>query len=174
MRLPSVHAAVRGDPDARRDLVHVHGPEVYRLCRRLSHDPDDAYQSVWEKVFAALPGFDPDGAAPFGRWLSVVTRRHLVDRFRRRTVRGHLQPVDELRSEGPGPEGLVEEAQRHERLARALAQLPDPLRDVVTAHHLNGEPLADIAHREGVALGTVKSRLHRGRARLADLLRSTP
>ena len=56
------------------------------------------------------------------------------------------------------------------RLEAALERLPYAHRRVVLLHHLNGVPLADIAAAEGVAVGTIKSRLHRGRARLAELL----
>ena len=174
MSSPLVRAAVRGDPDARQALVQAHGRSVYGLCRRLAVDPDDAYQSVWERVFRALPGFDPDGAAPFARWLSVVTRRHLVDRHRRLVVRGPPQPVDDLPQGGPSVDEQLDERLRRERLARAVAELPEAQRAVVVAHHLEGLALTDLAAREGVAVGTIKSRLHRGRAALAVALRRVP
>lgn len=167
-----VRRAVEGDTTAREALVAAHGARVLALCRRLALDPDDAYQSVWERVFRALPAFDPDGPAPFARWLSVITRRHLVDRHRRRTVRGLPEPVDRLPSTLPDAEAALAARLRQERLATAVAALPDAQRRVVVGHHLEGRSLEDLAEAEGVAIGTIKSRLHRGRARLAALLRS--
>src|SRR5690606_22014330 len=73
-------------PIDRADLVAAHGPAVYALCRRLTPDPDDCYQEIWEKVFRALPRFDPGGAASVRTWILTIAHRHLVDRHRRRLV----------------------------------------------------------------------------------------
>jgi len=136
----------------------------------MASDPDDAYQAVWEKVFVALGRFDPDGVASFATWLRTVTRRHLIDRHRRRTTRGEQVAIDGL-SSAHDPERDTLRAQERARLRGALDQLPTGHRDVVVGHHLEGRSLRELAAAEGVALGTIKSRLHRGRALLAQILR---
>jgi RNA polymerase sigma-70 factor, ECF subfamily len=156
------------DPAARAALVAQHGPLVWGLCRRLCAEPEDAYQEVWARVFAALPRFDADGTATLRTWVATITHRHLVDRHRRRTVRGEVVELGEL----PAPlEGdPVERRRDRDRLEAALQRLPEAHRRVVVLHHLHDLPLDRIATDEGVALGTVKSRLHRARARLLELL----
>jgi RNA polymerase sigma-70 factor (ECF subfamily) len=141
---------------------------VWSLCRRLGPDPEDAYQEVWEKVFAALVRFDPDGPATIRTWIATITHRHLVDRARRRRVRGQVVELGDLPA--PAEVDRVDEAQRLGRLESALERLPEGHRRVVVMHHLHDVPLETLARDEGIALGTVKSRLHRARARLLELL----
>jgi len=157
----------------RAALVREHGPGLYTLCRRLCADPEDAYQAVWAKVFAALPRFDPAGSAGVRTWIFTIAHRHLVDRHRRRSVR-RRHVVDEPNAEVAVPplaERAADLRQQRARLTAAIDGLPEPQRRVIVLHHLGGQSLDDIAATERVALGTVKSRLHRARARLAEVLR---
>ena len=170
----AIPLAVRGDPAARRALVERYGPLIYGLCRRLDPDPEDCYQEIWEKLLRALHRFDPDGPASFKTWAATVAHRHLVDRHRRRKVRGAALTLGGRRGEPasgqPGALEAVEVLERREALERALARLPEAQRRAVVLHHIGGLSLERIARQEGVPEGTVKSRLHRGRARLARYL----
>jgi RNA polymerase sigma-70 factor (ECF subfamily) len=167
---PGVERAAAGDLRARRALVEGYGPLVYSLCRRLDPSPDDAYQEIWEKAFRALGRFDPGGSARFSTWLTTLAHRHLIDRHRRRRTRGEVLSLEGLASEQPGAEAALSRRQREVQLERALQRLPIAQRRVVVLPHINGLSLETIASQEGVAVGTIKSRLHRGRARLAQLL----
>ena len=162
--------AVAGDDAAQQTLVSRHGPQVYALCRRLASDPEDCYQEIWEKVLSALPRFSPDGP-PIGAWIHTIARRHLTDRHRRLQTRGQIVSIEALPPIDPGIDEHIATRQRQVRLEAALLRLPLPLRCVVVLHHIHGRALVDIAQEEGVAVGTIKSRLHRGRARLAALMR---
>lgn len=166
------HASDRApDPAAQVDaLVDAHGPRVFAMCARLAPDPDDCYQEIWEKVIGALGRFDPSGPASIGTWIATVARRHLIDRHRRRVARGQVLPLTGLASPEPAADEAIARAQRHARVEAALARLPEPQRRVVVLHHIHGVPLEQLADEEGVAIGTLKSRLHRGRARLAELM----
>lgn len=139
------------------------GPLVWALCHRLDPQPEDAYQEVWEKVLRALPGFDPGGPAALSTWITRVTHHHLVDRHRARR----------RRPDGDDdPDGLPAAApHRYDDLEAAIATLPEAHRRVVVLHHLHEVPLEDLAAAEGVAIGTIKSRLHRARNRLSEILR---
>jgi RNA polymerase sigma-70 factor (ECF subfamily) len=161
--------AAAGDREARAVLVRTHGPSVWGLCRRLCPEPEDAYQEVWEKVLGALARFDPSGPATLRTWILAVTHRHLVDLHRRRRVRGDVVALPELAVVTDVDEP-IDRQRRVQRVETALSCLPEGHRRVILLHHLHGLPLDQIAEAEGVALGTVKSRLHRGRARLAELL----
>jgi RNA polymerase sigma factor (sigma-70 family) len=165
-----LQAAAGGDPAAWRLLLAAHGPAVYSLCRRLDLDPDDAYQEIWEKVLHGLPRFDPDGPAPLASWILRVAHRHLIDRHRRRRVRGELVALTEVPGASVRLDARLDRAAESRRLADALARLPMAQRRVVVMHHIQGCSLEEIAAAEEVAVGTVKSRLHRGRGRLALLM----
>lgn len=155
-------------------LVDEHGPRVFAMCARLAPDPEDCYQEIWEKVVGALARFDPSGAASIGTWIATIARRHLVDRHRRRLVRGEVVEIGALPAADPAPDEALARAQRRARVEAAVRQLPEAHRRVVVLHHVHGVPLETIAEEEGVPLGTVKSRLHRGRARLAELVGGDP
>ena len=170
-----LHRAQGGDPRARRLLVDRHGPRVWSLCARLAAgEAEDCYQLIWEKVLRALPSFDPDGAASLDTWIGTIARRTLIDRFRRRQVRGEVVDLEGLRCASAGPEGQMVQRQRTALLEAAIQRLPADQRRVVVLHHLEGVALAVLATEEGVALGTIKSRLHRGRGRLAAILGGSP
>ena len=101
-------------------------------------------------------------------WVRRVAWNLAVSRWRRaRTALNFVrrQRLDEPQLDGPNPERVA--------LIAALARLPAPQRRAVVLHYLADLPVAEIAHREGVAQGTVKSWLHRGRAALAELLKPT-
>ena len=167
MPFPSPRPAVDLGPTA---LVDEHGPRVYAMCSRLAPDPEDCYQEIWEKVLGAIARFDPAGAASVGTWIGTIARRHLVDRHRRRKVRGEVVSITALPSVDPGADEVLARRQREARVEAALQRLPEAHRSVVVLHHIHGVSLEQLAEDEGVPIGTVKSRLHRGRIRLADLL----
>lgn len=157
--------AIDGDPGARSSLIQQLAPVVWSMCRQLDPDPEDACQEIWEKVLRALPRFDTAGPASVKTWVARITHRHLIDRHRRRKVRGiNVDPEDEQLSTTVAPRPELG------RLEGALAQLPDVHRRVVILHHVHGVALEDIAEEEGVPVGTIKSRLHRARARLVEIL----
>jgi RNA polymerase sigma-70 factor, ECF subfamily len=170
----TIERAIAGDRDARADLVLRYGPLVYSICRRLAPDPDDCYQEIWEKVFGAIGRFDPGGPATLSTWIATIAQRHLIDRHRRKKVRGIVLPLHEITDETAGPYQLASESERRVRLEKALGKLTEEHRRVVILHHVHEVPLEDVATGEGVALGTIKSRLHRARAHLASFLAERP
>jgi RNA polymerase sigma-70 factor (ECF subfamily) len=162
---PPAHPTVRTE-----DLVDTHGPRIYAMCARLDPDPDEGYQEIWERVLGALARFDPSGPASIGAWIATIARHHLVDRHRRRGVRGEVVPIDRLPAIEPAADERIAVRQRNARVEAALKRLPEAHRRVLVLHHVHGVPLETLASEENVAVGTIKSRLHRGRTRLAELL----
>ena len=153
---------------SREAVLADHGPRVGSLCRRLSREPSDDYQAISERVFKALP--DVDHGRPLGPWIGTIARRHLIDRHRRHTARGEVLELADHATSDPVAPAAMDRKTRHAHLERALKRLPDAQRRVVVLHHIQGVDLETLARDEGVAVGTIKSRLHRGRARLAQLL----
>lgn len=150
-------------------VIAEHGGAVWGLCRRCCPEPDDAFQEIWARVLGALRGFDPSGPATLRGWILTIANRHLVDRHRRRVVRGDVVELGDVPWEDPRDE-TIDRDRAHRRLEAALAALPGDQRRVVTLHHVHGMDLETIAATEDVPVGTVKSRLFRGRARLAEIM----
>ncbi|HMV66939.1 MAG TPA: sigma-70 family RNA polymerase sigma factor [Myxococcota bacterium] len=159
-----------GDEVSLDAAVRAHGPAVWGVCRRLASSPEDAYQEIWLKVGRALPRFDPSGPASLRTWILRIADRHLIDLHRRERARGVSEPTDELVAADVAADVALDRDRRLASLEAALPLLPVDQRRVVLLHHLHGVSLEELAETEGVAVGTIKSRLHRGRARLRTLL----
>ncbi len=121
-------------------------------------------------MFRTLPRFRPGGPAAFSTWLHTVTHNHLIDRHRRGRARGAVIPLEDM-PVGAGLDAHLDRKRRAERLHQALARLPEAQRRAVVLHYLKGLTTRRIATEEGVPAGTIKSRLHHGRARLLDILK---
>lgn len=157
-------AAGRGSLCAFEALVRRYGPGIDALLARSlrdAHLAEDTAQEVWMKVHAALPRYEPRGS--FRSWLYSVTLNHVRDVARRRG-RGRLvlveSPPEAVAPRAPDP--LVQGEERA-RLERALDQLPEPFRTAVQLVDVLTLSTAEAAQAMGCALGTIKSRVHRGR-----------
>lgn len=171
---PALTAIRRGDARGWPALIAAHGPNLYGLCCKLDADPDDAYQEIWEKLCAKLDHFD-DQQGSFASWSRTVARRHLIDRHRRQRARGEVSArFDALVDDVPEVAQRLDAHRQHHRLTAAVARLPPGQRRAVVLHHIEGLPLETIAAHEDTAVGTIKSRLHRARARLALMLKGAP
>ncbi|HEX2294406.1 MAG TPA: sigma-70 family RNA polymerase sigma factor [Actinomycetota bacterium] len=161
--------AASGDQPAFSELVRRHEDRVFGIAVRITGDRADALdatQDTFVSVFRQAGTFRAEAA--FTTWLYRVTVNACRDVLRRR--RRLPEPVEEV-PERPRPGiGTEEVVGLRLDLARALAQLPDDYREAVVMHDLGALPYEEIASITGVALGTVKSRISRGRRRLAELL----
>ncbi len=156
-------------------LLQPHMHRLYRFAYRLTHsrpEAEDLFQDVLTKLYARLDELaalrDP---AP---WLSRVLYNHFIDN-QRRYARRRLVDVDEGQLAGQSIESLPDPAGstdpgRLVALEKALGQLSDEHRTVVLLHDAEGYKLEEIQRFTGLPLGTVKSRLHRARARLQKIL----
>lgn len=169
---PALSAAAGGDRQAREDLVTTHGAVVWALCRRIASDPEDAFQDVWIHVFERLDRFDPAGTAVFSTWLHAVVHRKLIDRGRSQTRSARVISFLSRAGRSVAPSTIVGQVAAREALERGLGALTDDQRRVVLLFHCADQSLEEIARTEGVALGTIKSRLHRARATLSRVLES--
>lgn len=160
-------------------LVRPHFDRLYRLAWRLAGskaEAEDLYQELLIKAYGKLDELI-DIEEP-GAWLSRVMYNLFVDHHRRfKRQRLHIVEEGELPGEGianlPGgddPEREEQRAERYRHLDAALCQLSDEHRIVVLLHDTEGYKLTEIQALMGVPVGTIKSRLHRARARLREIL----
>ncbi len=181
-----VDAARAGDRAALDALLRRHHDRIFVLCRRLCRDrgdAEDAAQNALIAIVRGLPHFDGDAA--FTTWSYRVATNACLDELRRRGRRPvpsesaaeDLQgAVDRgARSGGPGtdPADAVVTAEQRGTVQAALDQLPEEFRLPVVLRDLAELDYAEIGEHLGLAPGTVRSRIARGRAKLARLLSAT-
>jgi RNA polymerase sigma-70 factor (ECF subfamily) len=172
-----VAAAQRGDRGALDALLRRHYDRVHAICRRVigsSRDADDAAQEAMISIVRGLPKFD--GRSAFTTWMYRIATNTALDELRRRSRRPALHVVDD---DGPSPEPVDPVAHRHldgvvDRLEldAAFADLPEEFRAAVVLRDVCDLDYGEIAAALDVPVGTVKSRIARGRAALAGRLRS--
>jgi len=171
-----VHRCRAGDQSAWRELVGRHTRRVFAIAYRYLgrvEDAEDLTQEVFVKVYQGLDRYrERDGAFP--AWLGTVARNHAIDRYRQRReelLRARDEPfLEQLPSRADGPYQALERSERVRLVHRGLQALPANIREPLVMCDLQGLAYEDIAEALGVPLGTVKSRINRGRVELAKRL----
>ena len=152
-------------------IVREHSGRVYRLAYRLTgnrHDAEDLTQEVFVRVFRSLSTFTP---GTFEGWLHRITTNLFLDQVRRKArIRMDAMGEDADRyaatGEGDDPERGFEHQNLDHDVQRALDALPPEYRAAVVLCDIEGLSYEEIAVTLGIKLGTVRSRIHRARARL--------
>lgn len=169
-----VAAAQGGDRFALDQLLRSHYDRIHGVCRRIAgstRDGDDACQEALIKIVRNLPRFD--GRSSFGTWAYRIATNAALDELRKRNRRPGLHVVgDDDRPEQADTTASARTDWYPERLLlhEALDRLPDDLRIAVVLRDVADLDYAEIATTLDVPLGTVKSRISRARAALADQL----
>jgi RNA polymerase sigma factor (sigma-70 family) len=154
-------------------VVREHTPRVYRLAYRLSGNPQDAEdltQETFIRVFRSLADFRP---GTFEGWLHRITTNLFLDMVRRRQrIRFEALPEDteRLRGTAPSPEQVYGDTHLDPEIQAALDALPPEFRVAVVLCDIEGLRYEEIAATLGIKLGTVRSRIHRGRVQLRAAL----
>lgn len=180
-----VERCVKGDTAAWEDLVRLHTRRVYGICYRFTGNDSEAQdltQDVFLRIFRTVKSFRMEEGS-FATWTARVTRNLLIDHYRRTrqdratdSIEDQLQRVEVNpnpvnRSVCPRPDALVAGREKEEILRAALGKLSPELRETVILRDLQELEYREIAEVLSIPEGTVKSRLNRGRAELARLLR---
>jgi RNA polymerase sigma factor (sigma-70 family) len=160
-------------PPSWDDVVREHADRVYRLAYRLTgnqHDAEDLTQETFVRVFRSLASYRP---GTFEGWLHRITTNLFLDMVRRRSrIRMEALPKDSdrLPGLGPEPEQVFSDTHLDPLLQEALDELPPEFRAAVVLCDVEGLSYEEIGATLGVKLGTVRSRIHRGRAALRNSL----
>jgi RNA polymerase sigma-70 factor (ECF subfamily) len=165
----------QGSSAAFEELVSRHGTRVYNLCLRVLGDPDEAADASQDAFLTALRKLHTfRGEAAFTTWLHRVTVNVCYDSLRRKRRRPMLQLVQDEEGERPDPAPPVpdpsEDVIRSVDVARALREVPDEFRVVLVLADIQDMPYEEISRVLDVPVGTVKSRVFRGRAALGRAL----
>jgi RNA polymerase sigma factor (sigma-70 family) len=154
-------------------VVRDHSARVYRLAYRLSGNPQDAEdltQETFVRVFRSLADFSP---GTFEGWLHRITTNLFLDMVRRRQrIRFDALPEDTERLPGtaPSPEQVYSDTHLDPQVQAALDALSPEFRVAVVLCDIEGLTYEEIAATLGIKLGTVRSRIHRGRVQLREAL----
>ncbi len=176
-----------GDPVAWEKLARTQHRRIYGICYRFTgsqSDAEDLTQEVFLKMYKNLGNFDP-ARGGFNTWLTTLTRNLLVDNYRRTKMDRVSDSLDEtydgeddgatkaerLADGGKTQEQHVSGLELRVDIQAALKQVSPELREAVILRDLEDMDYKDIAEVLGVPQGTVKSRISRGRAELARLLK---
>ncbi len=166
-----------GDDLAWEALVRRTQGRIYAVAYSYMRDREearDAAQEIFVKVYRNLHRLDDE--AIFMPWLLRLARNSCIDRLRRLKVRTpeHEVPVEEapqLPTSEPTPEAESMAGDRKALLYRAMGEMSEQSREMIQLKDIQELKLAEIAEMLGLPLGTVKSRSHRARLELADLVR---
>ncbi|MDQ4144199.1 MAG: sigma-70 family RNA polymerase sigma factor [Actinomycetota bacterium] len=161
-----VRAAQNGDAGAFEHLVRRYQGEVWRLCLQLLRDKtlaDDVTQEAFVRAYRFLPRYR--GESKFSTWLFSISRNCAWDEMRRAGRRRRMR--DRLEAERPRPPGDMSVGIE---VRESLALLPFELREPVIFIDMFGCSYKEVAEILGLPVGTVKSRVHRGREQLAHRL----
>jgi RNA polymerase sigma factor (sigma-70 family) len=156
------------------EVVTQHSARVYRLAYRLTgnrHDAEDLTQEVFVRVFRSLSSYTP---GTFEGWLHRITTNLFLDQARRKSKIRFDALAEDSDSRMPGrvpsPDSQIDDRLFDDDVEAALADLPPDFRAAVVLCDIEGLSYDEIADVLGLKLGTVRSRIHRGRAMLRKSL----
>jgi RNA polymerase sigma factor (sigma-70 family) len=161
-------------PPTWEEIVSTHSGRVYRLAYRLTgnqHDAEDLTQEVFVRVFRSLSTYTP---GTFEGWLHRITTNLFLDMVRRKQrIRFDAlgeDAAERLPSREPSPQQVFNDAHFDADVQQALDTLAPEFRAAVVLCDIEGLSYEEIAATLGVKLGTVRSRIHRGRSQLRKAL----
>jgi RNA polymerase sigma-70 factor (ECF subfamily) len=161
-------------PPSWEQVVREHSGRVYRLAYRLTgnvHDAEDLTQEVFVRVFRSLSSYTP---GTFEGWLHRITTNLFLDGVRRKK-RVRFDPLaedahDRVAGREPDPSRVYEDTHLDDDVQAALDALSPEFRAAVVLCDIEGLSYEEVAATLGIKLGTVRSRIHRGRAQLRTAL----
>ena len=168
-------AVASHDREAFATLYDRHSGVLYGLIRRIvggTADADDVLQEVFLEIWSRAGRFDPERGRPLA-WMVLIARSRALDA--RRRIARRREVAAELSDSGatstaPTPDA-VEDAELATRAREALDRLPEEQKSAIHSAFLDGLTHSEIARQSGIPLGTVKTRIRTGVARLREIMR---
>ena len=166
-----------GDESAFEALVHLYEKKIYTLCRRMcgnDEDAQEAAQDAFLSLWRSAKSFRGD--ASLSTWLYRLATNACIDLLRRNQRGGERVSLDdeettlEIVDDRPLPEQAIERKETQRLIEAGLATLPEEYRAILLLREAEGLSYAEIVDATGLELGTVKSRISRGRVLLRNYL----
>lgn len=175
-----IEKAASGDGAAFTELMSQHEGRMYAVALRMCsnrEDAQDCLQDAMLRVYRSLSSFK--GQSSFSTWLYRITMNTCLDEIRRRKTRTAAS-LDDLLDSGWSPSDEYDVPEQHavvseqrRTIERAISELPEDMRSAVILRDVQGYSYDEIADMLEANIGTVKSRISRGRERLRMILRES-
>jgi len=176
-----IKRAGRGDAYAFEQLMAAHESKMYAVALRMCGNREDAQDCLQEamlRVYRAISGFK--GQSSFSTWVYRITMNSCLDELRRRKSRAAVSLDSMLESgfapsdESDTPEESSLRSEQKRALEKAIAQLPEDMRAAIVLRDIQGCSYDEIARALDANVGTIKSRISRGREKLRAVLSEQP
>lgn len=176
-----IEKAGRGDAYAFEQLISAHENKMYAVALRMCGNREDAQDCLQEamlRVYRAMSGFK--GQSSFSTWVYRITMNSCLDELRRRKSRtatsldAMLENGFAPSDEGDTPEQSSLRSEQRRALEQAIAKLPEDMRAAIVLRDIQGCSYDEIAEALNANVGTIKSRISRGREKLRAALLAQP
>jgi RNA polymerase sigma-70 factor (ECF subfamily) len=171
-----IEGCLKGKPGAWETLVNTYSKRVFNLAYQFCgsfQEAEDLTQDIFLKLHGALPKYDLSKS--FAAWLLTLAKNHLIDVYRKtkweKSNRDDFEDVLARAESASDPERDLVREERRKMLWKALNALPPETRLSIVLRDIQGKSYEEMAEILGLPLGTVKSRINRGRLQLAMALK---
>jgi RNA polymerase sigma-70 factor, ECF subfamily len=172
----------KGDQNAFAEIVDLYKDKIYQLCYRMlgnAHEAEDIAQEAFIRAFVNIHTYDM--SKKFSTWLYRIATNLSIDRIRKKKPDYYLDAevsgtdgltmYSQVSAEGALPEDELETMELQETIQKEILKLPDKYRTVIVLKYIDELSLKEIGDILDVPIGTVKTRIHRGREALRKQLR---
>jgi RNA polymerase sigma-70 factor, ECF subfamily len=176
-----IKEVLKGDQNAFAEIVELFQDKLYRICYRMlgnQHEAEDIAQEAFVRAFINIHTFDTN--RKFSTWLYRIGTNLCIDRIRKKKPDYYLDAevagteglnmYSQIPSKEELPEQEVLKMEMQDRVQYEISRLPDKYRAVIVLKYMEDLPLQEISEILEMPLGTVKTRIHRGREALRKQL----
>ncbi|MET3574428.1 RNA polymerase sigma factor SigW [Bhargavaea ullalensis] len=178
-----IKQVLKGDQSAFEEIVSLYQNRLYQVCYRMlgnRHEAEDITQEAFIRAYINLHTFDQK--RKFSTWLYRIATNLCIDRIRKKKPDAFLDaPVpgtegldhySSIAHDSPLPEEEVERMELQDRVQYEIGRLPDKYRSAIVLRYIEELPLQEISEILELPLGTVKTRIHRGREALRKQMKT--
>lgn len=177
-----IKQVIKGDQDAFGEIVEIYKNSVYQLAFRMlgnQHEAEDIAQEAFIRAYVNIKSFNQD--LKFSTWLFRIATNLCIDRIRKKKPDYYLDAevsgtegltmYSQVSSDTPLPETELESLELHETVQKEILKLPEKYRSAIVLKYIEELSLNEISEILELPIGTVKTRIHRGREALRQQLR---
>ena len=177
-----IKQVLKGDQNAFGEIVEIYKDKVFQLAYRMlgnRHEAEDIAQEAFIRAYVNIQSYNIN--LKFSTWLYRIATNLCIDRIRKKKPDYYLDAevagtegltmYSQIASKTPLPEDDVESLELQDTIQRAISKLPEKYRSVIVLKYIEELSLNEISEILDMPLGTVKTRIHRGRETLRKQLR---
>ncbi|WP_066059166.1 RNA polymerase sigma factor SigW [Robertmurraya korlensis] len=178
-----IKQVLKGDQSAYGEIVEIYKDKVFQLCFRIlgnRHEAEDMAQEAFIRAYVNISSFNID--LKFSTWLYRIATNLCIDRIRKKKPDYYLDAevsgtdgltmYSQVAADTILPEDEIESLELQETIQREITKLPEKYRSVIVLKYIEELSLNEISEILDIPLGTVKTRIHRGREALRHQLRN--